>query len=380
MKASRTLALEGLARGEVLVGPQTIHVDLTNTCNTNCVTCWDHSPLLTRARPASWKRKKLSVESFDALLADAASLGGLEAIILSGMGDPFTHPDVYRFIEAVKSRGLHLTIITNLIPADAGRIVALGVDELLIGIHAASRTAYRAFHPSFVSDEWERLLAMLAQFREAGRRYKHVQVICRTNAHELAEMIRFAARWDARQVNFKLASLKAGTEAARIDEAQRARLAAEWMPAAREAAAELGVAHNLDVFAAQLSAGGAATAPIEEIGCFMGQVYARVLVDGTVLYCCNTDVVVGTLADGTRFSELWNGKAWNAIRARMRAGDYFASCSQCGKVNQNVKLAARFAKAFGEEALHEVTGRGADARAATASRTKRRRRSLEVLP
>jgi hypothetical protein len=90
----------------------------------------------------------------------------------------------------------------------------------------------------------------------------------------------------------------------------------------------------------------------------MGYAYARVLVDGTVLYCCNTDVRVGSLADGATFSALWNGPSWNALRARMRRGDYFPSCGQCGKFNQNVKLARRYAARYGEDALRCVTGRG----------------------
>jgi hypothetical protein len=89
----------------------------------------------------------------------------------------------------------------------------------------------------------------------------------------------------------------------------------------------------------------------------MGHYYARVLVDGTVLYCCNTEVRVGTLASGASFSQLWNGPEWNALRQKMRRGEYFDSCRQCGKLNQNVKLAARFEKRFGPERLAQVTGR-----------------------
>lgn len=349
--------LEGLDRGQVAIGPRSIHIDVTNTCNTDCVTCWDHSPHLAAPRPASWKRQRTSAAAVEALLDDVLSLGGLEAVVVSGMGDPFTHPEVYRIIEAVKARGLRLTIITNLIPADPERVLALGVDQLLIGIHAASERAYRAFHPSFRTDEWARLHRALARFKEAGRRYKHVQVICATNAHELPEMVRLGARYRAERVNFKLASLRDGTEAVRISETQRRALRERGVPEAREVAARLGVATNLDVFSRQLEAGGAATAPIAEVGCFMGYAYARVLVDGTVLYCCNVEVVVGSLADGARFSELWTGPAWEALRARFRRGDYLASCAQCGKLNENVKLARRFAKRFGEARLLAVTGR-----------------------
>ncbi len=349
-------ALRGIDAGTPLVGPQTLHLDVTNGCNTNCITCWDHSPLLTLARSAAWKRQRVELLDMFELVDDVRSLGGLRAVIVSGMGEPFTHPEIYDLLAGLKSRGLHVTVITNLIPADAERIIALDIDQLLIGIHGASEASYRAFHPSFVHDEWSRLHAMLARFHAAGRRYKQVQVICQDNVHELAAMVALAQRYDAANLNFKLASLAQGTETARITDAQRARLRSEWLPAARAAARDLGVDSNLDVFAAQVDAGGAATAPIADIGCFMGYVYARVLVDGTVLYCCNTEVRVGSLREQP-FSELWRAPAWQALRERMRRGDYLGSCNQCGKLNQNVKLGRRFAAAYGEARLAEVTGR-----------------------
>jgi MoaA/NifB/PqqE/SkfB family radical SAM enzyme len=349
--------LEGIVAGRVLAGPETVHLDVTNGCNTNCITCWDHSPLLLAPRTSAWKRKRVDAAAIEELLGDIASLGGLKAVILSGMGEPFTHPDIYQMIAAVKARGLHVTLITNLIPADAERVLELGVDQLLIGIHGATEASYRAFHPSFQSDEWQVLHAMLTRFRDAGRRFKHVQVICATNAGEVVEMVRLAHTYRAAHLNFKLASLREGTERTMISEDQRRLLIETLVPEALRVAAELGVETNLDVFARQLTAGGAATAPIQEIGCFMGYTYARVLVDGTVLYCCSTEVVVGSLASGKRFSELWDGPAWNGIRARLRRGEYYPGCDQCGKVNQNVKLGKKLAARHGAAKLREVTGR-----------------------
>jgi MoaA/NifB/PqqE/SkfB family radical SAM enzyme len=204
---------------------------------------------------------------------------------------------------------------------------------------------------------------MLAYFAARGRRYKLVHVICRTNAHELVQMVQQGVRYGAEQLNFKLASLKDGTERIGITAAQRQQLLDELVPAAAAEAARHGLPTNLDVFAQQLTGAGLATTPIEQVGCFMGYAYSRILVDGTVLYCCNTEVRVGSLADGTSFAELWDGPAWNALRARMRRGEYFDSCQQCGKFNQNVQLGQRFARLYGEQRLYEITGRAARAAA-----------------
>ena len=344
--------LEGIVRGFPLAGPKTLHVDVTNGCNTDCITCWDHSPLLASPRSPGWKKQRADRAALEALIDDVISLGGLDAVIVSGMGESFTHPEIYDLLAALKARDLHVTVITNLVAADATRILDLGVDQLLIGIHAASEQAYRAFHPSFRNDEWSRLHATLERLR--GRRYKHVQVIAGCNAHELVDMVDLGARYDAGQINFKLASLAHGTEAARITEAQRARLFDD-VEEALERADALSLPTNLEVFREQLRAGGGDTAPIDDIGCFMGYVYARVLVDGTVLYCCNTEVVVGSLGEA-RFSELWRGPRWTSLRERMRAGDYLPSCRQCGKVVQNVAWARRVSKHHGAEVLRALTG------------------------
>lgn len=352
--------LQSLDDGVVRLGPQTVHLDITNACNTDCVTCWDHSPHLASPPSSAWKRQRADPARLSSLLDDIAGLGGLEAVIVSGMGEPFTHPAVYEIVADIKRRGLHLTIITNLVAAEVERIVELGVDSLLIGVQGASEASYLAFHPSFHAGHWRRLQDALARLRAAGRRDKHVQVICGCNAHELTAMIEQADRFQAAQVNFKLASLRGGTEAAAITAAQRAALLGGAIEVARARAERLGVAHNLDVFEQQLRAGGEATAPITEVGCFLGYHYSRITVDGAVLYCCNTEVEVGRLAEAP-FSALWRGPAWEALRARLRAGRYFPGCSQCGKFNQNVKLSERFRRLYGEARWLEVTGRGGGA-------------------
>jgi MoaA/NifB/PqqE/SkfB family radical SAM enzyme len=351
-------SLEAIRAGVPTIGPETVHIDVTNACNTDCVTCWDHSPWLDEPRSAAWKRQRVSADAVELLLEELGRLGGTRAIVLSGMGEPFTHPEIYDLIEAVKGRGLHLTIITNLVAADIERLAALGVDDLLVGIHGASRDAYLAFHPSFDSSHWDMLRASLRRLRATSTRAKHVHVIASTNSHELTAMIEFAHELGAAQVNFKLASLREGTEAVQIDEPARLRLLERDVDRASRRAAELAVAHNLEVLRSQVSCGGSDTAPIEEVGCFMGFAYARVLVDGTVLYCCNTEVRVGSLSSGATFGELWRGPTWQALRDRFRAGQYLESCKQCGKLNQNVKLARAFEARFGRESLLAVTGRG----------------------
>ena len=244
------------------------------------------------------------------------------------------------------SHGWHVTVLTNALLADAEKVLALETDMLLISVNGVSPQSYTAFHPNLDALDFRRLLKLLATFAKAGRRFKQVQVINRDTAPEVVEMVRFAANYNAAHITYKLASLGHGTETCAITETQRQQLLSELIPAAREEAARLNVATNLDVFQRQVAAGGLATAPIEEIGCFMGWYYARITVEGRILLCCSTEVEVGHLSRGP-FSAQWYGAQWNEQRARLMRGEYFAGCAQCGKLNQNIKIGEKVREQLG---------------------------------
>jgi MoaA/NifB/PqqE/SkfB family radical SAM enzyme len=353
-----TTPLEAIAAGVASSGPRTVHIDVTNACNAACITCWDHSPLLHEARPASWKKKRIDLAAFDELVDDLATLGSVKAVILSGMGDPLVHPDIYTMIDRVKARGWHLTVMTNLIAADIDRLAASHVDQILVGVHGATPTAYSAFHPGWDEREFFTLCKYLRVLATTDTKVRHVQVINRDTASDVVDMIRFAKRFRADRVNYKLASLAGGTETCRIDETQRRWLILDAVPAARELARELDVPTNLDLFSQQLVANvddDSQTVPIDEVGCFMGYVYTRITASGDVLYCCNTEVRVGSLADA-RFTELWRGPAWQALRTRLRRGDYFPGCARCGKFEQNMKWSRRVKAELGDAVWRDAIG------------------------
>jgi MoaA/NifB/PqqE/SkfB family radical SAM enzyme len=348
----------GLLEGKPRIGPETVHIDIANGCNTNCVTCWDHSPFLREPRTLEWRRARRSLEECARIIDDVAALGA-EALILSGQGEPFTNPDAHEILAHAKKRGLHVTFISNVLLLDPDRVVKLGLDDLLASVNGADEKSYLAFHPNLKPRDWQVLREKLARLRDLGLRAKHVQVIDRENK-DLVAMIELAHELGAKRVNWKLASTAEGTEAVCVTAADRAEMLATTLPAARKRAEQLGVETNGDAFEDQLAAedDGTRTAPIEENGCFMGYFYARVLVDGTVLYCCNTQVVVGRLdARGGGFAELWPGARWQAVRDQLRRGEYLPGCERCGKWVENRKIAKKLDARLGPGKRLELIGR-----------------------
>jgi MoaA/NifB/PqqE/SkfB family radical SAM enzyme len=335
--------LAGIASGRPRIGPQTVHIDVTNTCNAKCITCWDHSPLLKNPRPNSWKQRRMSFANFEDIITQLAELGSIRAIILSGMGEPLTHPRIYDMIAAVKTQGWELTMLSNLVAADIDRLAASGIDQLLVGVQGVTPDSYSAFHPGWNEDQFFAMCGYLRRMTASGIRVRHVQVINRDTAAEVVAMVRFGHRYRADRVNFKLASLYGGTETCSITPAQRDWLIADGLPEAIALADALGVRTNLSLFSRQLCAAKEdirATVPIETIGCYMGYAYSRITVDRDVLYCCNTEVRVGSLNE-EGFGELWYGDRWNALRDSLAAGQWFKGCDKCGKLEQNAKWSER---------------------------------------
>jgi MoaA/NifB/PqqE/SkfB family radical SAM enzyme len=334
---SKAAILAGIDAGSPTAGPATVHI----------------------ARPASWKKRSLALGDFDELIAELHALGGVRSIILSGMGEPLVHPHIYGMMRRVKDCGWELSVLTNLIAADIDQLTASGVDQLLVGVHGATPPTYAAFHPGWDESHFFTMCNYLRQLRSAGVCCRHVQVINRDTAPELVAMVRFGKMFGADRVNFKLASLDGGTEDCGITADQRDWMLAEAIPEARDVANAIGARTNLELFERQVRAAGRdlrATTPIESIGCFMGYAYTRITVDRDVLFCCNTEVRVGSLAEAG-FSELWYGPAWQGLRDRLRDGRYFRGCDRCGKLEQNHKWSERYRAHAGEARWLAATGR-----------------------
>ena len=339
----RDRVLEGLATGRPQVGPIQVHVDVTNRCNAACITCWDHSPLLKVARTGAWKSRRLPWETWQRLLQDLDAFESVGAVVLSGMGEPLTHPRIYDMMADVKARGWHLTVLSNLLAADLDRLCDAGIDNLLVGVHGATPEAYAAFHPGWDESDFFRMTRGLKALANAGVRTRHVQVINRDTAPDVPAMVRFGKRFEADRVNYKLASLAGGTEDCAITPEQRRWLVDEAVPEARTLSEQLGVRTNLDLFEQQLAAAGGDVTHVtamDEVGCAMGFAYTRIAVDGTVLFCCNTEIEVGRVGEGS-LAEQWYGPRWQDMRERIGRSEWFPGCARCGKFEQNVKWGER---------------------------------------
>jgi len=343
-KANRELRLKGVRENQAFLGPQTVHFDIANGCNVRCTTCWHHSPHLTQEHipTIDWKRQSMSFETYRSIMDDLIELGGLEQIILSGMGDPSLNEELPDMVRYAHRNGIGVTIITNLLAVDLPQILeSRGELNLLVSVCGVTTDVWDTFHAGSTAGGFPKLLDQLRILREAEFLPKHVQVINAQNYHEVPDMVRFAAEWPAKRINFKFASLINGTEAVALSPAQKLDLLENLIPRAKAIALFKGINTDLDAFATQISVNSNRTSPIEEVGCYMGTIYCRITVDLELLYCCNTNISVGYINETSSFRDLWEGTNYDQLRTRIGGGDFFDSCQQCGKYKQNVKWAEK---------------------------------------
>jgi len=362
--------LQGFLARKPRLGPETVHIDITNACNLDCVTCWNYAPGLASPKNATWRKQRMASAVFSRVLNEVAECG-VERIILSGAGEPFTHPDIYDFIAAVKAKVLTLTVITNGTLCDFQRLKELGVDQLLINTSSASAATYTAYHPNQPPETFDTLIAGVTGLAGSVA-VNLVQVINALNADELTAMVELAHQAHAR-ASFKLGDTPPGTECCRLDEDRRKTLLERDIPAAIARAKALGVKHNLPAFSAQLAAGldksgvqvmaaPLSPAPLPRGGegrvlsrwrdgdgktqhaplpCFAGYLYSRVYVDGRVFFCCE-HIEVGNVEQAD-FGTLWLAPPYDAIRQRLHEGHGFPGCARCGKHDMNFVAASQLA-------------------------------------
>lgn len=331
---SMLVRLRGFTERRPLAGPETVHLDVTNACNLDCITCWSYAPELSRAKPAEWRRQRVEPELFFRLVREAKEAGA-ERIVLSGGGEPFTHPRIYDFVAAVKDAGLRLTLITNGTLCDFSRLRALAVDQILVNMAAATAPTYVRYHPNQSEATFHRLCEG-ARLLCGVTAVNLVQVVNRANFAELPEMMTLAADLGARS-SFKVGDLPHGTERWGLSDEEVRHIVDELAPAARKIGKHRQVRHNLGAFLAQLTG---ARGDLPE--CFAGYLYSRVHVDGRVLFCC-APIEAGHVKDGA-LDEVWRSERYASLRERLHEKRWFEDCARCGKHDMNFSAAKELAR------------------------------------
>ena len=288
-------------------GPYSVHLDLTNHCNNDCISCWSFSPLVGfKTMDEETRKKQLPYKLVKRLLDDLSEMKTRE-VYFTGGGEPFMHPDAVRIMEYVKKKGMRCDMSTNFTlinEAIAERFVKAGIDHLHCSIWAGSIEAYERTHPNKTGDTFKRLADMLLYLHRVKKKNNSKKpeltlynVISTKNNDDFYNMVEFAFKVKADAIEFTPTDIVPGlTDELMLTKEMREQLAFEvsnvW-PRIHELEEKYGhkvAFKGYDLFLTRLKSDEAQKgiydkSMIGKMPCYAGFSFLRILATGEVNSC-----------------------------------------------------------------------------------------------
>lgn len=320
------LHLAGISRGRPVIGPWAVQIDPTNKCNRQCLGCWLHSPLAATAgiKPNA---AELSLAELQRLVGELEAIG-TRMLYLSGGGEPFCHPKIFDFLEAIQTSRLQYSIHTNFLWAlkeSPEMVVGLNSSQITVSLWGVSETVCAELHPHANTQDIKAILDLLkAVLRLPGRPQVRLRIIVTAiNVHELPALIALGQRLGVDAVDLAFFDAIPGvTDQLMLTQDQARDLLAllETLPKnARTSFNPLFVNQCLGI----ASAGSQIDSPALLnllFPCYAGWFTSRITADGSVLYCLKAHrTPMGTIRDDS-FSDIWVNDRYARMR---RAGQQY---------------------------------------------------------
>ena len=148
----------------------------------------------------------MKMEVFGSLMEQLEELPELRRVVFSGIGEPFTHPQILDMVRQVRERGLAVTIGSNgflLDKAMSLELVELGVDRLVISLDGVKPETYEDVRGGMISQVIDNIRGLNEAKRERGSLTPSLGiefVALKRNIDELAQLSGLASRLGASRV------------------------------------------------------------------------------------------------------------------------------------------------------------------------------------
>jgi tungsten cofactor oxidoreducase radical SAM maturase len=123
-----------------------LYVEPTTNCNLNCRTCirnvWED------------RNNFMEMETYSQLIEQTEKFPELKRIVINGLGEPLTHPNLLEMISIARERGLAVTLGSNghlLDKTISIELVRLGVDRLVISLDGIKPETYAGVRGAVIS-------------------------------------------------------------------------------------------------------------------------------------------------------------------------------------------------------------------------------------
>ncbi len=334
------LVVAGIMHGRrAYLGPEILHIDLTNECNSNCIGCWCRSPLLKDKEMPLWEKKQtLPLNLIKTTLDDLNNLGGLREVKLVGGGEPFMHPNILDIVDYIKNKNkASVDINTNFTlvnEKNVGELIRLNVDTMTVSLWAGDPVVYKRTHPNKSHNDFLKMADMLRLLNSSKKGKPWVKiynVISNLNYDTVEQMLNFAMDVKADAVQFVLHDpIPERTDCLLLNKEQktfllnklsvfRAAYDAKYCRYSEPGTARSIVIIELDGLIRRLKTeslelGLYDEKVVKDIPCYAGWLFARILAKGDVVPCCKGHRMVMGNIYKDRFKTIWGSHKYREFR------------------------------------------------------------------
>ncbi len=371
--------IQGINDGKrAFVGPETVHLDITNHCNYNCIACWDRSPLVrSTVSNNDYLKKSLSYECVTEFIDNLIELGGLRFIKFGGGGEPMMHPrfkDILVYLRA-KDRYVEIDINTNFSRINAellGLMIDLEVNLLTVSLWAATPEVYVLTHPNQSKTAFKNIVANLKKIKTENTNtvlnlFIH-NVLMSQNHHEVQAMLDLALEVKADEVNFTLVDPVPGKTDSLLLSQREQMTIIESLKTIKPFVDKYNIYHDpkkdrsikitdfhgflLKMTQAEIAKGIYDQKTVNKIPCYIGWLYTRIMADGRVIPCCKGHRLPMGNLNKNNFIDIWNSPRYELFRNNgktlSRSAPYFSvmgnedvgqsGCLNCDNVMHNTVM------------------------------------------
>lgn len=341
---NKLLAIGGIMHArKAFIGPEVLHIDLTNWCNFNCIACWCRSPLLKEKSMPEWEKKLiLPLELIQQVFDDLTGIKGLRQVKLVGGGEPFMHPDILKIIEYIKNKDkdIEIDINTNFSLVDkkiAERLLELNVDSFTVSLWAGTPGYYCLVHPNQNEQTFYKIVEALKFISEQKKKLKRPHpriivhnVIFNQNYKDIEDMLRLALDIGVDSIQFvPIDPVKEKTEILLLNGKERTELIEKALSIKKGFNSESQIytapdgstvlLSDFDGFINRLkkldtTSGAYDEEVVQEVPCYVGWLFARIMATGDVVPCCKGHRMPMGNIYRNRFKQIWFSPEYNEFR------------------------------------------------------------------
>jgi radical SAM protein with 4Fe4S-binding SPASM domain len=313
-----------------------IHMQLesTDACNLNCTTC-SRDVIVDKASILPEEHWKTVIDEMKPTTLN-----------VSGIGEPFLHPDIFRIIEFAKSRGAAVNCATNFtrISGRHREVVESGIDQLKVSIDATDAETYRLIRGEHL---WDHIVENIKELNEWKKKLGSTKpsirfnfALQRFNYEQAVDLVELARELGVDGIYYQFLSYvdMEDRKPMLTGDMSRTRLL-ELLDEAGKRAEKYGIKTNLDLWERDFEWFWNKMHTIEDYkpngkNCYMPWISTWLGADGWVRPCPVMPWTVdegrmGNLREQT-FAEIWNGKPYRDLREALKRGERpTRSCKTC---------------------------------------------------